>query len=105
MIPEDEIIKTLLKDHDWNLQNDGTFTPMQKELIRDTATVVENRIRSEADKDLLKKFFLWCFRVAKVNVTDPEINIEAKGYSSKDSPSIWDFEKLVSQFLLEKEHG
>jgi hypothetical protein len=103
MIPEDDIIKVLIKDYGWKVEEDFGF--MSKELIRNVAKIVEDKVKSGVDKDLLKKFLIWCYRVAKIDVVDPEINIEVKGYSSKDSVPIWDLEKLVSQFLLENKYG
>lgn len=59
-------------------------------------------IFNKPDPEILKEFFIWCARTAKIDIIDAENAIEVDGYSSENFTPIWSLDKLVKQFILER---
>lgn len=56
----------------------------------------------EEYKKLLKKFFVWCIRTAKIDVIDAEEAIEVEGYTDGNFIPIWTLDQLVNKFKEEQ---
>ena len=82
-----------------------TNVPMHEAIAKNLSDTIHDRITvtlTEHDAEILKDFFIWCSRKAKVEIIDAEKAIEVDGYANNDFVPIWTLDKLVKQYLKEK---